>query len=240
MENSLIVGFSQQVALKRQMDLIANNIANMSTAGYRAQNMVFSEYVVKPKGIENPLSMVMDYGQFQSTAPGPLQRTENPLDVALEGPGYFGVQTPEGLMYTRGGNFHMDAAGNLMTSAGHPVAGEGGGAIIIPSGAKEIRIAEDGTVSTDQGAVGKLMVTEFTNEQTLDPAGNGLYRASEGGTAATNTRMIQGMLEGSNVQPVVEMTRMVEVLRTYQGVQRMLQTEHDLQRTMIQRLTRAG
>src|SRR5687768_13684666 len=103
MENSILVGFSHQMALKQQMDTIANNVANMSTPGYRAQNMVFTEYLAKPKGIEHPLSMVMDYGQFQSTEAGPMQRTGNPLDVALEGPGYFGVQTPEGVMYTRAG-----------------------------------------------------------------------------------------------------------------------------------------
>src|SRR3569623_1746459 len=102
MENSFYVGISRQIALQSQMDLIANNVANVSTPGNRGQNLDISD---------DRLSMVQQYGQFQTTLQGPLQQTGNPLDVALSGPGYMGVQTAKGIQYTRAGNFQINASG---------------------------------------------------------------------------------------------------------------------------------
>ena len=245
MENSIYTGLSLQIALQAKMDLIANNIANLNTPGYKGQNMVFTEYIAKTDNGEKPkdnLSMVLDFGHYQNTQAGPIQATGNPLDVALQGPGWFGVQTPEGTMYTRAGNFQINNNGELVTGTGLLVAGEGGGTITIPPDAREVKISNDGTIATDQGQIGRIGVFEFTNEQDLEAAGNGLYKApaNDPGAAAQNTQVLQGMLEGSNVQPVLEMTRMIDTLRSYQNTQRMLQNEHDRERTMIQRMTRAG
>ena len=240
MENSLYVGLSSQVVLEENMNIIANNVANMATPGYRGQNMIFQEYISKPRGMKEDLSMVLDYGQYQVTDPGPIKVTGNPLDVALVGPGFIGINTPQGVMYTRAGNFSMTPDGTLVNARGVPVAGAGGGTITIPPEAKEVSIDQQGNVSTNAGQVGQIMVVEFDSEQKLDPAGNGLYRADSPGTPAENTTVIQGKLEGSNVQPVVEMTRMIKVLREYQSVQRMMQNEHDRIRTAIQRLGRSG
>lgn len=249
MENSFYVGISRQAALQDQMDLIANNIANINTPGYRAQNMVFEEYLTKAQnngaGLGNTddrVSMVVPYGQYQSSAPGPVERTGNPLDVALQGPGFLGVQTAQGVMYTRAGNFQINAKGELVTGAGQLVAGKSGGALVIPKDAREVGIAADGTVSTDKGAIGQLMVSEFANEQDLEPAGNGLYKLSDGAAStagpALNTKVIQGALEGSNVQAITETTRMIDVLREYQATQNMLQNEHERETTMIQQLSK--
>lgn len=245
MENSIYTGLSLQMALQAKMDIIANNMANLTTPGYKGQNMVFTEYIAKTDNGERPkdnLSMVLDYGQYQDAQPGPIQSTGNPLDVALQGPGWFGVQTPQGTMYTRAGNFQINTNGELVTGNGQLVAAEGGGSIVIPPEAKEIKISKDGSVATDQGAVGRIGVFEFTNDQNLQATGNGLYKAAQQdpGAPAQNTDILQGMLEGSNVQPVLEMTRMIDTLRNYQNTQRMLQNEHDRERTMIQRMTRAG
>lgn len=245
MENSIYVGLSRQVALQAQMDIVANNIANMSTPGYRAQNMVFHEYVNKaPKNkIDNPpdpLSQVLDYGHFQTTQEGEMRQTGNPLDVALAGPGWFGVQTSDGTQYTRAGNFQVDVNGDLVTGMGQKVAGAGGGTITIPKGAQEIKIAEDGAVSTERGQVGQLMIVEFANDQDLEATGSGLYQTTAAANPPQNTRAKQGMLEGSNVQAVLEMTRMIDVSRAYQATQKMLDSEHDRQRTMIKQLTKAG
>ncbi len=245
MENTAFIGLSKQIALRTQMNVIANNVANLSTPGYRAQNMVFTEFVEKPPGKhdslgkQDPVSMVLDYGHYQVTAPGPMKFTGNDLDVALEGPGYLGVEAPDGeKTYTRAGSFQVNTLGELVTGRGHKVMSEGGGTITIPADAGKVRIAEDGSVATEDGEIGKLMMVEFENLQDLKASGDGLYRTEEEGTPATNTRAIQGMLEGSNVQPVLEMTRMIDVLRAYQSTQRMLQSEHDRQRTMLQRLSR--
>jgi len=241
MENPIYIGLSRQVALRANMDIVANNVANMSTPGYRAQNMVFTEYLSKPKGMDDSMSMVLDYGHFQVTEEGPMRRTTNPLDVALNGPGFFGIQTAEGIMYSRAGNFQLNNNGELVTGAGYQVAGAGGGPIIIPPEATEIKITADGTITTDQGQVGQLLVAEFPNIQELKARGNGLYFSENPGIApAENTQVMQGMLEGSNVKPVLEMTRMIDVLRAYQATQKMLESEHERLRSMAQRLTGSG
>lgn len=240
MENSLYVGLSGQVALETNMNIIANNVANLNTPGFRGQNMIFQEYVEKPRGMREDVSFVNDYGQYQVTDPGPIKITGNPLDVALVGPGFLGIVTPEGVQYTRAGNFGQLADGTLVNARGMPVAGQGGGTITIPQDAKNVYIDQNGVVSTDDGQIGQLMVAEFANYQKLDPAGNGLYVTDEAPLPGGNTTVIQGKLEGANVQAVVEMTRMIDVLREYQAVQRMMQTEHERMRTAIQRLTRSS
>ena len=251
MQNGIFAGISRQAALQSQMDVVANNIANMSTPGYRQQNLVFQQYLSKAQnngnGLDNTddrVSMVTDYGQYQSTAPGPIEQTGNPLNVAISGAGYFGVQTPSGTAYTRDGNFQLNASGQLVTGTGLPVSSAGGSAITIPKDAREIKIGRDGTVSTDKGTVGQLMVVEFANEQDLEASGNGMYQLGKNAqstpTPSTTSTVIQNALEGSNVQPIVEMTRMVSVARAYEMTQNMLSTEGDRESTMIQHLTKVS
>lgn len=246
MENSIYTGLSRQMALQEKMDVISNNVANMSTPGYKAQNMVFQEYIDKPSrslgrtDTNDSLSMVLDFGQYQDKESGPLQQTGNPLDVALEGTGWMGVQTAAGLRYTRAGNFTINQTGEIVTSSGLRVASSGGGPITIPENSGPVSIDEMGNISTKDGQIGQLMVVDFENTQDLRQEGNGLYASDFAGTPATETRVKQGMLEGSNVKPIIEMTRMVDVLRNYQATQKMLQAEHDRQRTMIQKLGSAG
>lgn len=240
MENSIYVGLSGQVALEAKMNIIANNVANVSTPGYRAQNAVFKEFISDQRRMKEDVSLVFDYGQYQVTDPGPIKLTGNALDVALVGPGFLGIQTPEGVQYTRAGNFSINPLGELVNARGMKVADQGGGTISIPAEAEYITIDEKGVVSTEDGAIGSLMVAEFKDYQKLEPAGNGLYQSDEKPAPAAETRVLQGKLEGSNVQAVLEMTRMIDVLREYQSVQRVMQNEHDRQNTMIQRLSRRG
>lgn len=243
MENSIYAGLSRQIALQDQMDMVANNIANQSTSGYRAQNLVFSEYVNKPvagsaqEDPSDPLSMVANGGEYQSMQEGPLQRTGNPLDVAVHGNAWFGVQTANGTEYTKSGSFRTDAQGHLITSSGDQVASAGGSTITIPQGATDIKISSSGTISTSQGTVGKLMVVNFANNQNLKPDGNGYYRTTDAANPATGVEVEQGMLEGSNVNPVLEMTKMIDVSRAYQATQQMMVDEHNRIRQMVQGLT---
>jgi len=169
---------------------------------------------------------------------GSLKETGNSLDVALVGNGFLGINTPEGIQYTRAGNFTMDAEGTLRTARGYAVASEGGGEITIPRDAIDVVIDRTGVVSTDQGEIGKLMVTEFTSQQDLNPEGNGLYSTTAAGVPAEGTKVLQGKLEGSNVQAVVEMTRMIAVHREYQAVQNMMESEHERLRSANQRLAK--
>ena len=245
MENSIYLALSRQVALRTNMDMIANNIANANTPGFRAQNLLFEEYISDPRGdfvdrgAEGELSFVYNRGQYQSTESGPMSFTENPLDVALEGPGFFGVQGPDGeTFYTRAGQFQLDAQGTIVTPDGAPVAGQGGGPIVIPPDSTEIKIDARGFVSNQDGQLGQLMVVEFENLQALEPTGNNLYRSPQEGQPSEGTTVAQGMLEGSNVTPVIEMTRMIETLRSYQSTQSLLRNENERLRGAIQTLTR--
>ncbi len=240
MENGLYVGLSRQLALRKNMELVANNIANVNTPGFRADKILFEEYVQKTdtKNREE-LSMVLDYGQFKDTAQGTVSFTGNALDVALDGPAYMMVETAEGTKYTRGGNLAMNNEGLLVTASGNPVLDNGQGRITIPEGARDIVITTNGEISTDQGAVGQIGMVEFDNPQMLRPTGDGFYTidANIEPVPAENTTMKQNMLEGSNVKAVLEMTDLIEISRQFQSNQRTLQNEHERQRSTIQKLT---
>lgn len=239
MENSLYVGLSKQIVLERAMQTIANNVANVSTPGYRGQNPLFNEYISKPAGDKEPLKMVYDFGQYTTTTAGPLQLTGGTYDVALEGPGFMGVNTPSGeTQYTRSGNFAVNPAGQLVTASGFTVAGNGGAPIAIPSGTKDVKILPTGDVIADGNAVGQIQMVEFTDLNGLKPQGNGLYKADPNNTPtpASETKMTQGALEGSNVNSVLEMTRMIEVSRDYQSTMNMVSSEDERQRNLIQKL----
>ena len=242
MENSIYLGLSRQMTLRTNMDIIANNVANVNTSGYRGQNTLFQEYLSKPRGYDDPLSFVNDQGHYQITAPGPLKQTGSPLDVAVVGPGFIGVQAPGGeVEYTRDGNFSIDPSGILVTQAGFPVASSGGGNIVIPEGSQNLKIDEKGNISNQDGQLAQIGMFEFENVQQLEQRGNNLYAIVEGtANPATETRMRQGSLEGSNVKPVVEMTRMIETLREYQSVQNVMQKENERLRSAIQKLTSGG
>jgi flagellar basal-body rod protein FlgF len=242
MENGIYIGLSRQIALQRQMTLLANNVANINTPGFKAQKPLFEEYISKPDMMDNAqksMSLVYDYGQFKVEAQGSMKLTGNPLDIALDGPGWMMVETPEGTKYTRAGNFTMNAIGELVTPSGNRVLDAGQKTITIPSGSTDIRVTENGDISTSNGVIGRLGVMEFENVQDLRPTGDGFYTTEALPQPALETKVRGGMIEGSNVQGVLEMTNLIEISRKYQSVNRMLQSEHERQRTVIRDLTEA-
>lgn len=244
MENSIYIGLSKQMALQNNMTLISNNIANMNTNGYRGQSMLFEEYIADPRGADDPLSFVYDKGQYQNTTSGPLKYTGNALDVAVVGSGYIGIQGPNGLAYTRDGRFQIDANGTLVNASGLPVADAGGALIVLPPSitaeTTQVTIDEKGFIYDRNGQLGQIMLVEFENEQALEPKGNNLYTSREEPQPALESRIKQRQLEGSNVNPIMEMTRMIDTLRSYQSIQRTLQGENDRLRSAIQKLTGQG
>lgn len=239
MENALYVGLSQQMALQRQMEIVANNIANLNTTGFKGERPVFEDYVMAA-GPRTPVSYVLDRGTVRDFAPGGLTVTGEPLDVALDGEGFLAVQTADGVRYTRNGHLALDGDGRLVTGSGDAVLDDGGGEITLDEGAGAPTIAPDGTISQGVNRIARLGVSRFADPQSLEGIGSSLYAPAAGQTAepAAETRIVQGMLEGSNVQPVVEITRMVALQRRYQTMQSLLQTDAELQRSAIQRLGR--
>lgn len=239
MENTSYIAMSRQASLRRSMDIVANNIANANTPAYKAERMVFQEYLAKPARGEQ-LSFVQDVGTARDLSSGPLSTTGNDFDVALSDEGYFVVDTPLGDRYTRHGRFQLDAAGQLVTGTGYPVQGQAG-PINIPTNSGRISIAGDGTVSNDTGVLGKIRVVTFDDEQKLRKAANGLFSAAPDMTpdAVQQPKMVQGMIEESNVQAVLELTRMMDINRTHESVTKFIQREDDRMKDMIDKLGRA-
>lgn len=240
METATYVGLSYQAGLERQLNVVSNNIANVSTPGYRAREVMFESYMNDPKGEAQPYASANDFGEYMNNEPGSYSQTGRPLDAAIEGPGFMGVITGQGVKYTRAGAFTMNSVGELVTPTGLRVADQGGAPITIPQGTKVITIGGQGQVYADGNGVGQMMMVEFANPEVLTPLGNSLYETSQPPLPADNSVMRQGMLEGSNVNGVSEMSNMMEILRNHQAVSRMLQSESDRMKMSIQRLSGRG
>jgi len=240
MESTSLIAISRARVLEQQMDVLSNNIANVNTAGYKAQRIMFKVDQERPVPAQ-PLDFVDTRSTYLDLSAGDMRLTGNNLDVALNGDGYFAVTMPDGKTgYTRNGAFTLNSDGTLVDPAGNPVQGEGGSQITIPAEAKSINIGTDGTISTDTSIVGKIAVNAFANSQQLRPHGDGYYVTDKGApTPALSTRVVQGAIEGSNVRAVSEMTDMMQVVRSYQSVQNLLNNEHERIRNAISRITRA-
>lgn len=239
MDTTSYLALSRQVALQRHLATIAQNLANANTTGYRAERTLFAQ-VLERAGEGRRVAFVQDAALVRETAPGPVAATGNPLDLAIEGPGYFAFATPEGPRYGRGGRLAVDASGQLVGPHGHPVLDEGGRPIVLAQGDHDLVVASDGSVSARSGPIGRIGLVAFADERSLERAGDGLYRSAEAPQPATRGRVIQGALEGSNVQPVLEMTAMIETVRAFEGAQRLLDTQHAIDRATIERAVRTG
>lgn len=226
MESPWLISISRQAALQRQMDAVANNIANMNTPAYKSESIMFNEYLVSPQR-NVPLSFVEDKGMVRDLSEGPLTQTGNPFDVALSGDGYFKVSTANGERYTRSGRFQLDADGQLVNHEGHPVLSGSGQPILIPQGTRDVTIAPDGTVSADTQVVGSIGVVRFDDQRALKREGGNLYTTDATALPDDRTRVLQGMLEESNVNAINEITKMIEVQRAYTANQRVLEDEHN-------------
>ena len=238
MQSPSVVLMSQLDALTRGLDVVANNVANQNTTGFKRQQMLFETFISRPAPKEQ-FDLVYDRATYRDTAGGPIVQTGNTFDVALQGPGYFSIETPQGLRYSRNGSFTLNSEGELVTLSGNRVLNNGGSPIQIPSDSGEVTIAKDGSISTEAGQVGRLGVFRFANEQLLREEAGGLYIAETAATPDTGeTTSIQGALERSNVNPIAEMTRMTEITRAYQRVQRLIETEHERIRTALRQLGR--
>lgn len=250
-ENTSLIGLSRQIALQRELDVVANNIANLDTTGYKADGTVFHEFLMptaRARTFQSPdqrLSYVHDRATFHNFSSGPIRQTGNPLDVSIDGDAFLVVQTQRGERYTRNGALQINAAGELVTTTGDRVLGDGGPIQFQPND-NSISINPDGTITVREGssaasdsARGKLRLVRFEQAQGLIKDGTNMFRTANGiapQPADINTRVIQGTIEQSNVRPVVEMARMIELTRTYTQVAAMLQQVSDQRRAAIEKL----
>lgn len=250
MENTALVGLSRQIALRREMDVVANNIANLNTTGFKADVSIFEEFLMPVarandfQGQSRLLSFVQDRATRLDLSQGTFQQTGNPLDIAVDGNAFFVVQAAQGERYTRNGAFQINAAGELVTNDGARVLGDGG-PIVFQPGDRDIAISRDGTISVREGlnatvdsVRGRLRLASFEESHRLEKDGSNLFRAPEGlqAQASTTARILQGTIEKSNVRGVVEMSRMIEINRTYQSVSTLLDRQSDMRRAAIEKL----
>ncbi|MCG2629508.1 flagellar basal-body rod protein FlgF [Bradyrhizobium sp. WYCCWR 13023] len=248
MQNALLIGLSRQMTLERQMDVIANNVANVNTNGFKADHSLFEEYLRSNAhednfvGSDRRVSYVQDRGTYRDVGQGPMEATNNPLDMAISGNAFFAVQANGAERYTRDGKFALSSTGQLMTSDGNLVLGTAGPIVFQPTD-HDINVAPDGTVTVLEGTAkidtirGKIKMVTFDDPAKLIKLGANLY---DTGSAAqqpdTKSTLQQGYIEKSNVNSVGEMGRMVEVMRSYTAIANLLQQQSDLHKSAIEKL----
>jgi flagellar basal-body rod protein FlgF/flagellar basal-body rod protein FlgG len=245
MDSGYYAACTALVSRTEALDTIANNLANASTVGYRAQHNVFSSVLAEAGGASgSPLNQAMNtFGLLSGTtldqSQGALQKTGNNLDLAVQGSAYFVVQTPNGPMYTRNGSFQVSSKGQLITSSGDPVMGSSG-AIAMPPG--EVSISADGTISSQGAVAGKLKLVQFAPGTTLSSAGETYYSAPpKTEIPATDSTVKQGMLESSNVNPVTSMVELITAQRSAEMMQRALAMfNSEMDKTATQDLPKVG
>ena len=246
MDNAMYIGLSRQETLQRELAVTANNVANIDTAGFKVESLMVQtdpEYLPTdtkgpPVDASSPLvKFVLDAGVARDFGQGALKETGGPLTLAIQGQGFFRITTPAGERYTRDGRFELDAQGRIVTATGQPLQGDGGDIVLDPAKG-EPKIATDGTVSQQGQTVAKVAVANFTSLSALAKDGDGLYRnvSNVQPQASDTAKVLQGMLESSNVEPMIQMTRLIEVSRAYETITHQVSNLADLASEAVSRL----
>lgn len=236
MENASIAVLSSQSAIMRQLDIAANNIANMATPAYKKQKLLFREYLLQNTPEAEPIRVSMDYATTLDLTQGALTRTGNPLDIALEGKGFFSVQGKNGKLYSRAGSLALNETRELVDMSGAPVLDGSGQPITIPTEETDLHISGDGTISGSSGTIASIGLFEFLNEELITPVGSTHYKSQIPPEAATDTKVVQGAVENSNIEPITEMAAILNMQRQYQDNQKIIETTHDLSLKAISRI----
>lgn len=227
-------GTETMLAQERRMDQIANNLANVDTAGYKKEDITFWEMMFtaadhKPR-VGKALKLLTNHEQ------GSAKQTDNPLDLTISGDGFFRIQTPAGVRYTRNGNFTLNNQGQLSTFDGNLVLGEGGPIVLAD---QNVHIGRDGLITANGEQINRLGLATFADLNTLEKEGANLFRLKEGAAQEQPLEMPdikQGFLEGANVNIVSEMTEMIDLQRAYQSQQKAIQTSDELDQQSTSRV----
>ncbi len=245
MENAAYVGLSRQLTLRRELDIAANNIANADTTGFKVEQLMLGTQVeskARNHGVRPGVSFVLDNGVGRDFGQAALKQTDRPLDFAIEGEAaFFAVQDGAGKAYTRNGAFALDPEGRLTTQDGRPVLGDGGELVFDPQ-LGPISVAPDGSISQNGQPVGRLSVVRFDMLSVLEKGGDSLYRNTSNiqPTDAPDAQVRQGMLEGSNVNSLIEITNLIEISRAYERVTKMISDANDLSKRAVERLGKSN
>ena len=219
MQNGLYVALSAQVALERRLETIADNVANMNTVGYRATGVSFESEMTRAGDAR--VSYASSGSDYISRRLGGLIKTDNSLDFAVQGDGWFGIMTPQGPAYTRDGRVRIDESGTLRTLSGDPILDAGGAPILVDGAAGPLTVSADGMITQNGQQVGAIGLFAIDPNASLKRAENSSVVPSKPATPIlefTRDGVVQGAVEGSNVDPVREMTRLIDVTRAFDGV----------------------
>lgn len=238
MDNAIYAALTRQSGLLREMRSVANNIANASTTGYRSEGLIFSEYI-EDLGPDAPsLSMATARVRETLQSQGAMAMTGGSFDLAIEGEGFFMIQTPGGQRLTRAGSFTPNENGDLVTMDGYQVLDAGGAPVFVPQGTGPAGIASDGTISADGTPIGQIGIFMPVDMAGMIREDGVRFRADAGTEPALDGRMLQGFLEESNVDPILQVTRMIEVQRAYELGQSFIDKEDERIRGVIRALGR--
>lgn len=226
MDSTGYITLTRQSGLMREMQIVANNIANSATTGYRQEGLVFSEFV---KGMKGGPSLSMGHGNVRQTSfvQGTLTQTGGTYDFAIEGEGFFLIQTPDGERLTRAGSFTPNGQGDLVTADGYSVLDAGGAPVFIPPGPRSLSVSPDGTISADGAFVGQIGLVQPVDRTGLIREGGVMFRADDGFEPSDTAKMMQGFVEASNVDPIGQLARMIEIQRAYEMGQNFLDSEDE-------------
>jgi flagellar basal-body rod protein FlgF len=225
--SGIYIAAAGAIAQSNAMDATANNIANANAAGFHAEHISFQEALTRAKSPDQ-VSVQTNTGKTLDSQNGAMLQTNNPLDLAIEGDGMFSVQTPQGMRFTRAGNFQLDSQGTLVTPDGYKVMGEGSQPLSLPPNATNVSVGADGSITADGQNVGKLSLVKFNTNQ-LKREGGTLYSASGTPLKDNTTPTVRsGMLESSNVNIVHGVVDLVKVQRNYESLMRVIQNYHDI------------
>jgi len=237
MQTATYVALAHQTALESGMDVMANNLANLSTPAFKGETVLFSQYLQNaPEG--GSISYVRDVGVRRDTKQGNLTETGNSLDAGIEGDGYFTVGTSDGQRYTRNGRFQLDSGGNLVTSQGYQLLSDQGQPITMPTNTRRITIATDGEVSSETGPVAKIGVSHFDNQQDLVGAADGLYVTNDQPTPDTTSKLHQGTVEESNINAISALTKLMGLQKAYTGAEQIIDGEDTRIKNAIDKISR--
>lgn len=229
MDNSIYIALSRQIGMFRDLAVTANNIANVNSAGYQAEKLMFTDYLVDD-GNRNKMAFTQDISSYRDTRPGGIRTTGNALDVAIQGDGYFSVQTPQGTRYTRAGNFQLDGDGTLVTAEGYPVLDTANQSIQFEDTDIDIRIMQTGALVVNGEERSTLNVARFAKDQELERVGSTLYRSATPPQAADEAIVLHGVVEDSNVQPVLELVKLTQLSRSTGNTAKFIEAMYDLER----------
>ena len=232
------ITLTRQSGLMNEMRSVANNIANISTTGFRREGVVFSEWVRAAEGPAGSVSMGTGRVRAMDLSQGTLSQTGGTFDFAIEGEGFFQVQTTDGLRLTRAGSYTPGPTGELVNGDGAFLLDAGGAPVFVPPGARTVALAGDGTLSADGVPLTQIGLVAPADETAMTHRGGTLFDPGGAVIPAENASVLQGYVEESNVNPVLEIARMIEVQRAYELGQKFLDTESKRKDSMIETLTR--